>query len=87
MQDADILIVAVGKENFINSEVVGKGAVVIDVGINRNSDGKLVGDVNFDAVSNLAKCITPVPGGVGPMTIAILMYNVLKCYKIQKCLE
>lgn len=85
MRDADILIVAVGKENFVNSEVVGKGAVVIDVGINRNSDGKLVGDVNFDAVSNLTltKCITPVPGGVGLTTRACLMRNVYLAYENQ----
>lgn len=87
MQDADILIVAVGKENFINSEnakhMVGNGAVVIDVGINRNSDGKLVGDVNFDAVSRLVKCITPVPGGVGLTTRACLMRNVYLAYEKQ----
>ena len=87
MQDADILIVAVCKENFINSEnakhMVGNGAVVIDVGINRNSDGKLVGDVNFDAVSRLVKCITPVPGGVGLTTRACLMRNVYLAYEKQ----
>lgn len=87
MHDADILIVAVGKENFINSEnakhMIGNGAVVIDVGINRNSDGKLVGDVNFDAVSGLAKCITPVPGGVGLTTRACLMRNVYLAYEKQ----
>lgn len=87
MHDADILIVAVGKENFINSEnakhMVGNGAVVIDVGINRNSDGKLVGDVNFDAVSRLVKCITPVPGGVGLTTRACLMRNVYLAYEKQ----
>ena len=87
MYDADILIVAVGKENFINSEnakhMVGNGTVVIDVGINRNSDGKLVGDVNFDAVSRLVKCITPVPGGVGLTTRACLMRNVYLAYEKQ----
>lgn len=87
MHDADILIVAVGKENFINSEnakhMIGNGAVVIDVGINRNSDGKLVGDVNFDAVSRLVKCITPVPGGVGLTTRACLMRNVYLAYEKQ----
>lgn len=87
MHDADILVVAVGKENFINSEnakhMVGNGAVVIDVGINRNSDGKLVGDVNFDAASSLVKCITPVPGGVGLTTRACLMRNVYLAYEKQ----
>ncbi|MBQ1525494.1 MAG: bifunctional methylenetetrahydrofolate dehydrogenase/methenyltetrahydrofolate cyclohydrolase FolD [Lachnospiraceae bacterium] len=72
---ADILIVAVGKPRLINSEYVKEGATVIDVGIHRMDDGKLCGDVDFEDVEPLAKAITPVPGGVGPMTIAMLMNN------------
>ena len=72
---ADILIVAVGKPRLINSEYVKEGATVIDVGIHRMDDGKLCGDVDFEDVEPLAKDITPVPGGVGPMTIAMLMNN------------
>lgn len=72
-KQADILIVAIGKGEFINENYVKKGAVVIDVGMNRNNDGKLVGDVNMESVSKVASYITPVPGGVGPMTIAMLM--------------
>ena len=72
-RQADILIVAIGKDEFIDENYVRKGAVVIDVGMNRNSDGKLVGDVNMESVSKVASYITPVPGGVGPMTIAMLM--------------
>ena len=80
---ADILVSAVGKANFITKEMVKEGAVVIDVGINRTENG-LVGDVKFDEVSEIASLITPVPGGVGPMTIACLMENVLLCYKKQR---
>ena len=72
-RQADILIVAIGKDEFIDENYVRKGAVVIDVGMNGNSDGKLVGDVNMESVSKVASYITPVPGGVGPMTIAMLM--------------
>lgn len=72
---ADILVVAIGRANFITADMVKDGAVVIDVGINRKDDGKLTGDVDFDAVSEKASYITPVPGGVGPMTIAMLLYN------------
>ena len=75
---ADILVVAIGKENFVTAGMVKPGAVVIDVGINRRSDGKLCGDVDFDAVKDIAGAITPVPGGVGPMTIAMLMKNTIK---------
>lgn len=74
---ADILICTVGKPEFITANMIKEGAVVIDVGINR-VDGKLVGDVKFDEVSNIAGAITPVPGGVGPMTIAMLMRNTVK---------
>ncbi len=74
-QNADILVAAVGKPGFIQSEMVKKGAVVIDVGINRLENGTLVGDVDFESVSKMASFITPVPGGVGPMTIAMLLEN------------
>jgi len=73
---ADILVVAIGKPNFITTGMVRPGAVVIDVGINRLGD-KLVGDVDFDAVSKVASAITPVPGGIGPLTIAMLLRNTL----------
>ncbi len=72
---ADILIAAVGKEKFISADDVKPGAVVVDVGVNRTSDGKLAGDVDFAGVKEKASFITPVPGGVGPMTITMLMYN------------
>lgn len=78
---ADILIAALGKPKFVTSNMVKAGAVVIDVGINRNEEGKLVGDVDFENVSKKVSYITPVPGGVGPMTIAMLMYNVVKSAK------
>ncbi len=74
-RQADILIVAVGKPQMIGTEYVREGAVVIDVGIHRNADNKLCGDVKFDEVEKIASAITPVPGGVGPMTIAMLMAN------------
>ncbi len=72
---ADILVVAVGKPKMITAEYVKEGAVVIDVGIHRKEDGKLCGDVDYDSVFDKCSAITPVPGGVGPMTIAMLMYN------------
>ncbi len=74
---ADILVAAMGKARFIRGEMVKEGAVVIDVGINRQPDGKLVGDVDFEAAAAKASWITPVPGGVGPMTIAMLMQNTM----------
>ncbi len=80
---ADILIAAVGKPNFVTAEMVKSGAVVIDVGINRLENGKLCGDVKFDEVSEKASWITPVPGGVGPMTIAMLMRNTVTAWRIQ----
>ncbi|MBQ9658325.1 MAG: bifunctional methylenetetrahydrofolate dehydrogenase/methenyltetrahydrofolate cyclohydrolase FolD [Clostridia bacterium] len=80
---ADILIVAIGKPNFIKEDMVKQDAVVIDVGINR-IDGKLAGDVDFENIKNKASYITPVPGGVGPMTIAMLMNNVIKAAENQK---
>ena len=78
---ADILVVAVGKKHCIGPQHVKQGAVVIDVGINRDTDGKLYGDVDYEKVKPLASYITPVPGGVGPMTIAMLLENTLQCYK------
>lgn len=79
---AEILIVAIGKPKFVTADMVGDGAVVIDVGINRTEDG-LVGDVDFDAVKDKASAITPVPGGVGPLTIAMLLQNTLTAAKQQ----
>ncbi len=80
---ADILVVAIGKERFITKDMVKEGAVVIDVGINRMNNGKICGDVDFEEVEKIASYVTPVPGGVGPMTIAMLMKNVVKAAKIQ----
>ena len=80
---ADILIVAIGKAHFLTAEMVKKGAVVIDVGINRTVEGKLVGDVDYEAVYEKVSYITPVPGGVGPMTIAMLLRNTLEAFKQQ----
>ena len=80
---ADILVVAIGKPNFVTADMVKDGAVVIDVGINRLDSGKLCGDVEFDAVSEKASLITPVPGGVGPMTITMLMKNTVFAAKNQ----
>ena len=78
---AEILVAAVGIPKFVKADMVKEGAVVIDVGINRDTDGKLCGDVDFDDVINVASAITPVPGGVGPMTIAMLMRNTLTAAK------
>lgn len=80
---ADILVAAVGRANFVSADMVKEGAVVIDVGINRLDNGKLCGDVNFEEVEPIASYITPVPGGVGPMTIATLMKNTLTAAKKQ----
>lgn len=76
--NSDVIIAAIGKANFLTADMVKEGTVVIDVGINRLDDGKIVGDVDFENVSAKASHITPVPGGVGPMTIAMLMNNVIK---------
>lgn len=81
VKQADIVIAALGKPKFVTEDMVKEGAVVIDVGINRNEEGKLVGDVDFENVEKKASYITPVPGGVGPMTIAMLMHNVVKAAK------
>ena len=83
-KNADILIAAVGKPNFITGDMIKEGAVVIDVGINRIAPKKLVGDVDFESAEKKASAITPVPGGVGPMTIAMLMKNTVKAAIIQK---
>lgn len=80
---ADVVIAAIGKSKFITEDMVKDGAVVIDVGINRGEDGKLTGDVDFENVEKKASYITPVPGGVGPMTIAMLMNNVIKATQNQ----
>lgn len=80
-KNADILIVAIGKPKFIDASYVKDGAVVIDVGIHRNAENKLCGDVDFDSVMPKASHITPVPGGVGPMTIAMLMSNCVEAMK------
>lgn len=80
-READILVVAVGRPQMITGTMVKPGATVIDVGINRTADGKLVGDVDFESVAPIAGAITPVPGGVGPMTITMLMRNTIECYK------
>lgn len=82
-KSADIIICAVGKAKFLNRNMIKKGAVIIDVGINRDENGKICGDVDFDDVKNIASAITPVPGGVGPMTIAMLMKNTITATKIQ----
>ena len=83
-KNADILIVAIGKPKFVTDDMVKDGAVVIDVGINRDENGKLTGDVDFESVEKKASYITPVPGGVGPMTIAMLMNNVIKATENSK---
>ncbi|WP_251919244.1 bifunctional methylenetetrahydrofolate dehydrogenase/methenyltetrahydrofolate cyclohydrolase [Lactococcus lactis] len=77
-KEADILVVAIGRDRMIKAEDVKKGAVVIDVGMNRDEDGKLHGDVDFDEVKDVASLITPVPGGVGPMTITMLMEQTVR---------
>ncbi|UTR09473.1 bifunctional methylenetetrahydrofolate dehydrogenase/methenyltetrahydrofolate cyclohydrolase FolD [Evansella sp. LMS18] len=76
-KSADILVVAVGKAFFLSKDYIKEGAVVIDVGVNRNDDGKLVGDVDYEGAKEIASYITPVPGGVGPMTITMLLHNTI----------
>ncbi|WP_251846979.1 bifunctional methylenetetrahydrofolate dehydrogenase/methenyltetrahydrofolate cyclohydrolase [Enterococcus faecalis] len=83
-KEADILVVAIGRGHFVTKEFVKPGAVVIDVGMNRNQEGKLIGDVAFDEVSEIASYITPVPKGVGPMTITMLMYQTVEAAKKKK---
>jgi methylenetetrahydrofolate dehydrogenase (NADP+)/methenyltetrahydrofolate cyclohydrolase len=82
-KSSDIVVVAIGRPKFLTAEMVKPGAAIIDVGINRGADGKLVGDVDFEAVSKIASFITPVPGGVGPMTITMLLKNTLLAAKKQ----
>jgi len=82
-READILVAAIGKAKFVTADMVKEGAVVIDVGMNRDENGKLCGDVDYNSVSKKCSAITPVPGGVGPMTIAMLMQNTLKAYYVQ----
>lgn len=83
VKEADIVIAAIGKPNFVTGNMIKKGAVVIDVGINRLEDGSLCGDVNYEEAFEKASYITPVPGGVGPMTVAMLLENVVKAAKKQ----
>lgn len=83
-KNADIVVVAIGKANFLKKEMVKEGAVIIDVGMNRLEDGKLCGDVDFEDVKDIASYITPVPGGVGPMTITMLLQNTIKAFKMQR---
>jgi methylenetetrahydrofolate dehydrogenase (NADP+) / methenyltetrahydrofolate cyclohydrolase len=80
---ADIVVAAIGQASFLKADMVRPGAVVVDVGTNRLADGKLVGDVDFPAVSQVASAISPVPGGVGPMTITMLLYNTLAAARLQ----
>ena len=80
-QEADIVVAAIGRANFVTRDMIKEGAIVIDVGINRQEDGRLVGDVDFEAAKEKAGWITPVPGGVGPMTIAMLLQNTLESAK------
>lgn len=82
-RQADILVAAMGQAQFVKADMVRSGAVVIDVGINRLPDGRLVGDVDFEAVREVAGAITPVPGGVGPMTIAMLLSNTVEAARLQ----
>ena len=84
LKNADIVISAIGKPHFVTSDMIKEGAVVIDVGINRLEDGSIIGDVDFESVKEKASYITPVPGGVGPMTIAMLLTNVVKAAKKQR---
>ncbi len=84
LRSADILVAAAGQPGLVRAEVVKPGAIVVDVGINRLPSGKLMGDVDFEALQHRAGYITPVPGGVGPMTIATLMTNTLRLYKMQQ---
>ena len=77
---ADLVVAAMGKPKFIKAAMIKEGAVVVDVGINRTPEGKLVGDVDYEAIAPKASAITPVPGGVGPMTIALFMQNTYQAF-------
>ena len=83
IKEADLVVAAIGKAKFVKADMVKEGAVVVDVGINRTPEGKLVGDVDFEAIAPKASAITPVPGGVGPMTIALLMRNTFEAFRQQ----
>lgn len=87
VQEADVVVAAIGKAKFITKNYIKPGAVVIDVGMNRDENGKLCGDVDFESVAPVCSAITPVPGGVGPMTIAMLMQNTLTAFCRQNGLE
>jgi len=80
-READILIAAIGRPRFVTADMIKPGAVIIDVGINRGEDGKLCGDVDYENVAPLASAITPVPGGIGPMTISQLLVNTAEAWK------
>jgi methylenetetrahydrofolate dehydrogenase (NADP+)/methenyltetrahydrofolate cyclohydrolase len=82
-RSADILVVAIGQARILKADMLRPGAVVVDVGMNRLPDGKLAGDVDFEAVREVASAITPVPGGVGPMTITMLLQNTLQAAQLQ----
>jgi methylenetetrahydrofolate dehydrogenase (NADP+)/methenyltetrahydrofolate cyclohydrolase len=82
-KEADILISAIGKAKIIDASYIKPGAAVIDVGMNHDSSGQLCGDIDFDSVSKIAGFLTPVPGGVGPMTVIMLMKNLIELTKIQ----
>ena len=84
---ADIIVSATGKVDTVTADMVKEGAIIIDVGMNRNAEGKLCGDVDFETVKEVAGAITPVPGGVGPMTIAMLMKNCITAAKMQNGLN
>ena len=86
-RNADLIVAAVGKKHFLTSDMVKEGAIIIDVGINRDENGKVCGDVDFENVKEKASYITPVPGGVGPMTISVLMKNTLKAAALQRNTE
>ncbi|MFI0458115.1 MAG: bifunctional methylenetetrahydrofolate dehydrogenase/methenyltetrahydrofolate cyclohydrolase, partial [Candidatus Thiodiazotropha endolucinida] len=81
-RNADILVVAIGRAEYVPGDWIKQGAIVIDVGMNRNEEGKLVGDVDFESASKRASWITPVPGGVGPMTIVTLLENTLQAAEL-----
>ena len=82
-RQADVIVVAIGQAQFLKADMVRSGSIIVDVGMNRLPEGKLVGDVDFESVSKLAMAMTPVPGGVGPMTITMLLYNTVAAAKLQ----
>jgi len=86
-RNADLIVAAVGRKHFLTADMVKEGAIIIDVGINRDENGKVCGDVDFENVKEKASYITPVPGGVGPMTISVLMKNTLKAAALQRDTE